>query len=433
MRQQLHLENASVEATLVIWRRNAFNVLMVAASVVYLPAVVILVVGKGPLVAAPAKAIVLAGYAIILLDTLLWRADYRARMWVNLATGYLLAIVGGIAVPQGPVMRSLPVIIPLTAMVIFGKRVGRAATGISILVLLLAPPIGTLPALDGILTTEQVRASTLPYVVWFQGIAMTAILLEAIVLLDRFHDMLVRSLTERTAAYEELRVEMRERQRLEAEVGRVADEERRRLGHEIHDGVCQQLAAALLRSEALTRWLDPAQSSGLEELSDLSALLEDAIDEARAVAHGLCPLDSDPEALAAALQVLARRVQEASGIACTLEMAGDVSIRDSVVANHLYRIAQEGIANAVKHAHARGIHLVLRGDEDGLLLVVEDDGDGLPEKETHTGMGLRTMVYRAHSIKGDLTVTPGATCGTRVSCRVPRAPGIPNGGMSYDS
>ena len=114
-------------------------------------------------------------------------------------------------------------------------------------------------------------------------------------------------------------------------------------------------------------------------------------------------------------------------------MAGDVSIRDSAVANHLYRIAQEGIANAIKHAHARGIRVVLRGDEDGLLLVVEDDGDGLPEKETHTGMGLRTMVYRAHSIKGDLTVTPGATCGTRVSCRVPRAPGIPNGGMSYDS
>lgn len=420
MQQQLALKDASVEVALAEWRRKAANALMVASTIVYLPVAIMFAVGQGPPVTWLVRLIAVLGYGVVLVDTLLWSVDYRARAWINLTTAYVLAVVGVIAVPQGPFVRTIPVVIPFTAIVFFGKRAGRIAAGISILVLLFVPPMSTLPSLLGILTTEQTRASALPHVIWFQGIAMTAILLGTMVLLDRFHDFLMRSLTDRIAAYQKLQDEVRERRRLEDEVARATDEERRRLGQEIHDGVCQQLTAALLRTEALTRWIDPAQPAAEKELSELSAVLEETIEEARAVAHGLCPLDSDADALAAALRALADRVQNASGIACAFEPAGDVAVADKAMANHLYRIAQEAVANAVKHAHATKISVTLRKGEVGLLLEVEDDGRGLPGTNDGSGMGLRIMSHRAQMINGNLTVTAGATGGTRVSCRIPR-------------
>jgi len=262
---------------------------------------------------------------------------------------------------------------------------------------------------------------------WFQGIALAAILLEIMVLLDRFHDMLMQALADRTAAYQKLKNEMQERRRLEYELARTTDEERRRLGHEIHDGVCQQLTAALLRSEALTEWLDPARPSATEVLTGLTALLEETIDETHAVARGLCPLESDPEALVSALQTLVYRIQKASGIACTLKTTGDVSIAERATANHLYRIAQEAITNAVKHANANGITVTLEGNEDSLVLEVEDDGDGLPDENNLNGMGLRTMSYRADLIQGNLSVAAGAKGGTLMTCRVPRGGVVESG------
>ncbi|OQB39482.1 MAG: hypothetical protein BWY09_01069 [Candidatus Hydrogenedentes bacterium ADurb.Bin179] len=115
---------------------------------------------------------------------------------------------------------------------------GRLATGISILVLLFVPFLSTSSILLGALVPEGGQEAESPAFVWFQGIALMAVLLQVMVLLDRFHDMLMQSLADRNVACRRLVEEMRERRRLEHEVARITDDERRRLGNEIHDGVC---------------------------------------------------------------------------------------------------------------------------------------------------------------------------------------------------
>ncbi len=419
MSRHVQADNATIEATLTRWRHKATHTLSIASALVYLPVVAIVLAGKGPPMTRLVESVIIGLYGIILLEPLLWQVDYRIRVGVNLVVGYVLAFIVGISLPQGPFIRAFPLFLPLIAMVFFGKRAGRIAIGISILILLSAPFLSTSSLLIGVLVPEGEHVPNLPNFVWFQGIALTAILLQVMVLLERFHKMLMQSLADRTVAYQELKAEMRERRRLEHEVARITDDERRRLGHEIHDGVCQQLTAALLRSEALTELVAPADTSATDALAGLTTLLEETIDEARAVAQGLCPLESDPEALAAALRTLAGRIQSASGIACVFETEGDVRIFDATTANHLYRIAQEATSNVIRHAHANRIVVALKGSEAGLLLEVEDDGDGLPGKSDSVGMGLRTMSYRAGLIDGSLTATPGTKRGTRICCHVP--------------
>lgn len=424
MRQQTRNENTAVEATLNRWRHKATNTLMIASALVYLPVTAIVLAGQGPALTGPITGVAVGIYGILLLETLLWRVDYRVRVGVNLATGYALALIVGIALPQGPFIRALPLILPLIATIFFGRRAGSIATGLSILILLFVPSLSTVPGLVGILVAEGQHVPGWPSFIWFQGIALTAILLQSMVLLNRFHEMLMQSLADRTAAYHKLKDEIQERRRLEHEVARITDEERRRLGNEIHDGICQQITAALLRSEALREWLNPADASATEAITGLTTLLEETIDEARAVAHGLCPLESDPEALAAALRTLAGRIQTASGIACALETVGDVCVVDVARANHFYRIAQEAASNAVRHSHAKKISMRLSGTDDSLLLEVEDDGVGLPADSNAKGMGLRTMSYRADLMEGRLTATTEAGGGTCIACRIPRT-GLP--------
>jgi signal transduction histidine kinase len=213
---------------------------------------------------------------------------------------------------------------------------------------------------------------------------------------------------------------MRERQRLERGLAAIGDEERRRLGHELHDGVCQQITAALLRCQALQRAVSRGAPVSAEEFGPLTALLTETIDDAHDVALGLYPLAEDPGALAPALRALARRTGEMSGIRCDCLEQGDVRVFDRVVAQHLYRIGQEAMSNAARHSQASRITVALEAANGELTLRVEDNGVGLPLDRRATGMGLRSMGYRASLISGTLAVVSGPGGGTRVTCRVPR-------------
>ncbi len=211
---------------------------------------------------------------------------------------------------------------------------------------------------------------------------------------------------------------------------RIGDEERRALGLEVHDGVCQQLTGALLRCQALELRLEGGVPPTASELAALSTLLGETIHEAYAVAQGLCPLDPVPDALGHAVRALAIRSQQTSGVPCDFVSAGDILVPSVPAAQHLYRLVQEALSNAVRHASATRISVALRGSADDLLVQVEDDGAGLPAATPSGGMGLRTMAFRAQIVGGtfDVSTPPGG--GTRVTCRVPRsalspqAPGV---------
>jgi signal transduction histidine kinase len=133
------------------------------------------------------------------------------------------------------------------------------------------------------------------------------------------------------------------------------------------------------------------------------------------------PLDLSARGLGEALRGLTRSLEEVYGLAVTVEVAeGAVDLGDET-AFHLYRIAQEALNNAARHADAAHVHVAVRPAPEGLALVVRDDGRGIaPEVlEARPGLGLRTMRHRAEQIGARLTVRPLEAGGTEVRCVVP--------------
>jgi two-component system, LuxR family, sensor kinase FixL len=178
------------------------------------------------------------------------------------------------------------------------------------------------------------------------------------------------------------------------------------------------VTAALLRCQALERRLERGGVVAGSDFAPLSSLLTETIDDAHNVARGLCPLEPDPDALAPALRALTKRTQEMASVRCEFRATGGVRVSDPEAAQHLYRIAQEALSNAVQHAKADRIAIELRANDGELTLQIQDDGAGVPA-DIRGGMGLRTMAYRAQIMKGEFAVEPAPGGGTRVTCRVP--------------
>lgn len=429
-------EDKYVAASLEEWRRKAFGVFLVASVVLYLPAVALQVFGQILSLAWPIQAVFVTVYLIIVAAALLRRVDYRIRVWAQVGAGYLMAVVGAAAIPHGPFVRVLPIALSVGVLVFLGPRAGRFATLLSILVILFAPFLSKIPGLTRVVWSGPGQSVESADVLFGRGAALTGLLLGLMVMLEQFHRLLIRTLAAQhqaaadaqqqavqlAAAHRTLADELNERRRLEREIAQIGDEERRRLGQDVHDGVCQQLTGALLRCEALQRRLGKGETLASGDLSEVSSLLEEAIDEAHDVAEGLSPLESHPQAFAEALRTLAKRTQRSSAIRCDFIATGNVLVNEPATAQHLYRIAQEALNNAVRHSQASRIVVELRGEDGELLLQVQDDGVGLPAAIPNRGMGLRSMASRAQMMDGEFTVTRAAESGARVSCRVPRNP-----------
>jgi two-component system CheB/CheR fusion protein len=123
-----------------------------------------------------------------------------------------------------------------------------------------------------------------------------------------------------------------------------------------------------------------------------------------------------------ALQELAHSTSARFKIRCRFDGQAPVTARHAVLATHLYRIAQEAVANAVKHSRARNVWIRLRARTHQIELRVEDDGAGLSpaQRKEATGLGLHIMDYRARAVGGTLHIGPGRRGGTLVSCCVPQ-------------
>lgn len=422
-----------MDISLDTWRRKATDVLLTICAVVLGPALLLGLLGYGIPVSWGIKTLAIIAYVTILAGALARGVDYRIRVWLTVAAGYLFALVGSATFPQAPFLRTLPFEHAIFVLVLTGRTSGRIATLISIGVLLLVPFLHTAPGMAPFLP-ELATAPRMPRGhLLIQSINLTALLIGLMLLLDRFHAMLLHALAAQQQATDNLRREsaeradalrklehaIAERRRLERELAQIGDEERRRLGQDVHDGVCQQITGALLRCQALERRLARGEQLPTADLHALSILLKEAIDEAHAVAQGLQPLESEPGAVVRALRALVQRTQAGSGLECQFAANGETAVPDPIVAQHLYRIAQEAMSNAVRHAHAAHIHLALSGDDHVYTLQVEDDGSGLPTATGNGGLGMRTMAYRAEMIGGTLTVDASLHGGVRVTCRVP--------------
>ena len=236
--------------------------------------------------------------------------------------------------------------------------------------------------------------------------------------LRSLHRELEARVRERTAA---LVREMAERQRLEEEILRVSEGERRRIGHDLHDGLCQHLTATALAGQVLTERLAAKSLPEAADAGKVVELVEEGMTLARNVARGLYPLEMDAEGLMDAFRDLAASITKGAKVHCVFECDAPVLIHDDAAATHLYRIAQEAVRNAIQHGKPKRIGLTLAERSGLVTLTVEDDGVGVPETpEESRGLGIRIMAHRAEMMGGSFAIEPGPTGGTIVTCSIPK-------------
>ncbi len=214
--------------------------------------------------------------------------------------------------------------------------------------------------------------------------------------------------------------DLTERRRLEAEVLEISEQERRRIGQDLHDGICQQLAGLALVTHSMEERLRKARRPEADQIARCRDEIAGIIAETRRLARGLCPVVLESEGLMAALDELARSTHQPKRLNCRFECPTATPLGDSLVATHLYRIAQEAVNNAIKHSGAKTITITLSHADEGLHLTVTDDGSGLPDSfSPNAGMGLHIMQYRARLLGGTLAVRPANPKGTSVTCVIP--------------
>jgi signal transduction histidine kinase len=233
--------------------------------------------------------------------------------------------------------------------------------------------------------------------------------------LRALHLELEERVRQRTAA---LHKEMQDRMRLEEEILSISEREQQRIGHDLHDSLCQHLTGVALAGEVLSEQLAAKSLPEAKAMNHIVEMVEGAIDLTRTLARGLHPFELTGEAFTDALRELAATISDGFKIACLFQCDGPVAIPEGGIATHLYRLTQEAINNAVKHSDATEIIVRLEANREALALTISDDGIGMPEKAPTGGMGLRTMAYRAEVIGAAFKIERLPSGGTRVTCRL---------------
>jgi signal transduction histidine kinase len=196
----------------------------------------------------------------------------------------------------------------------------------------------------------------------------------------------------------------------------VSDAEQRRIGHDLHDGLGQQLTGIALIARRLQENLASAHGPASQEAARVCALAKEAVEWTRDLCHTLSSPTLELDGLPAALEELAAHATNIFGIECTFDQAGETQI-DLGRAVHLYRIAQEAIINAVRHGHAKRVWLRLESTGGFVTLEIVDDGSGIARAAgAGNGMGLKLMHYRARMIGGVLNISARPSGGTVINC-----------------
>ena len=207
------------------------------------------------------------------------------------------------------------------------------------------------------------------------------------------------------------------RQSLQQELLHISEREQERVGHDIHDSLCQHLTGTALAAEVLAENLEFQKSPGRKDATRVVELIEEGIVLARNLARGLSAVEVLHNGLTGALSELAASTTDLFNVTCRFECPESISMNDLSTAGHLYRIAQEAVGNAIKHGEAKNIIIRLEHGRSGCVLRVIDDGSGLPATyKSGKGMGLRIMTHRSDLIGARLDIHRRIPKGTELSC-----------------
>ena len=208
--------------------------------------------------------------------------------------------------------------------------------------------------------------------------------------------------------------------KLERENLQISEREQRRMAQDLHDGLGQVLVGAAYLAGILRQDLAAKALPEARRLGRILEVINDAIAQTRNLAHGLHPVEPEPNGLMAALETLAARTRKLFQVGCHFNCRRPVLVEDNVMATHLFRIAQEAITNAIKHGKPGRIEISLTEIPGRISLAIWNDGSGMPRRQQKKmGMGLRIMSYRAGMIGGTLAIQKEVAGGTTIVCTVP--------------
>jgi PAS domain S-box-containing protein len=223
------------------------------------------------------------------------------------------------------------------------------------------------------------------------------------------------------AANGELRHEIAERQRLQTQLLDVSEREQRRLGESLHDMLGQHLTGLGLLSSAIERELRQDGHRAADRLAHIGAMLQQAVQTARDLSRQFYPVALEQGGLLLALKDLAATTQAISGVPCSVQHRSTFRI-PAAADIHLYRIAQEAVTNALKHAAPRAIRIELTQQRRRPLLRIVNDGrPWRPPRAAGAGLGLHIMQHRAALIGAQLTLARGLAGGCILECAFLRA------------
>lgn len=410
---------SEVDAILAAWRERVLRILLAVYSTIALVPLSAALAGRGVVLPWSLRAACVLLYLVMLFATLRTRLDLRTRVGILLTVS---AVLGTIQLVVGQLAghgRIALLIVPLLALLLAGPRVGWLAAGLSALLFAIVPQLlhhGWLADLG-----ESVAGITSPPAYWaVQWLLWMLAVLILMILFTRFLALQRRTMIAERVALRQLEVETADRQRLEVELSRLGEDERRRLGAELHDGLCQHLTAALLNCLTLENQRRVADADDTAAVTKIRVALQDAIGLAHDVAQGLCPVAMYPDGLLPALERLCREIRDHHGIACDLQADRNLAIQNPEHALHLYRIAREAVTNSIKHARCSRVAITLEQSAGTFTLEISDDGHAaVPGAVPLTGLGLSIMKYRAKLIGGVLRVAADATGGMKVTCHLP--------------
>lgn len=211
----------------------------------------------------------------------------------------------------------------------------------------------------------------------------------------------------------------RTRRELERQILQIGEDERRRIGHDLHDGLGQHLTGISLLSESMAQQIGTGAASPAAQAETITRLVSEAVGWTRDLARNLWPATLERDGFVSAMEELSASASVLLRINCAWSHQGPPLSIEPERAIHLYRIVQEALNNSVKHGKAKSAAVSLNVAQHEMTLVVLDDGCGLSEKtRVNPGLGLQIMNYRANMIGASLAVErANKHGGTRVTCR----------------
>ncbi|MBU8905979.1 sensor histidine kinase [Desertibacillus haloalkaliphilus] len=213
----------------------------------------------------------------------------------------------------------------------------------------------------------------------------------------------------------------KEKQQFGLKIIQAQEEERKRLSREIHDGPAQMMANVLLRSELVERiYEDKGIDQALQEMQDLRKMVKASLAEVRRIIYDLRPMALDDLGLIPTLQKYLRTFEQHTNIPIDFKSFGKEQRMPQQLEVALFRLIQEAVQNAQKHANPTQINVRIEIKPTKVIMIVKDDGKGFDVETTKEGsFGLVGMKERVSMLKGQMTIdsTPGS--GTLVAISIP--------------